>query len=39
MREMEAKDEIIQALAKKLEVQGKKVRDAPMIKVCSAYTQ
>ena len=36
-REIEAKEEIIQALEKKLEVQGQKVGDARMIKVCSAY--
>jgi hypothetical protein len=38
-KDMQAKDEIIQALEKELDVLREKVRDAAMIKVWSAYSQ
>jgi hypothetical protein len=38
-KDIQAKDEIISALEKELEVQRKKVMDTAMIKVCSAYSQ
>jgi predicted nucleic acid-binding Zn-ribbon protein len=38
-RDRQTMDEIINALEEELEVQREKVRNAPMIKVCSAYSQ